>query len=658
MTKKLLLLLGALAVTVSGRAELKLAPVFSDHLVLQREMPAPVWGTADAGATVSVSFAGHTVSGTADDAGQWSVKLPALAADSAGQQLTVSDGKQTRTVSDVLVGEVWLCSGQSNMDFPMRGVTNTKDEIAAADRPLIRLLQVKKNTGPVPLTDPGAVWQVCTPATVADFSAVGYFFARELQQALGVPLGVINSSWGGTAIQPWIRAALFRDSDNEDFKRYYRWRADRIKDTVAEDNALLADVAAKLDAWQAKIAALIAKHGDYPPTLPADGWTKVTAPGNLEAAAPRRADGVWLLRKTFHLDPDLIGAGTLQLGQIWDYDIAWLNGTRVGATLDPANRDARNQRRQYAVPAGVLRPGDNELLIRVFNRRGDVHIGHGAPSFGITLTGGAPVLLNGGDWQLRLEEPLDGLCPPDHGENRQSNVGVLYDNMIAPLVPFALRGAIWYQGESNAGRPEEYGVLLPLLIDNWRQDWHQPALSFYIVQLANFMARAEQPTDTNWARLREAQLRTALTVPHTGLAVTIDIGDAGDIHPRNKQDVGRRLALNALAKDYGRPVEYRGPSYRDLKIDGNKIVLRFDHLGQGLVNHNPDGALRGFAIAGADRKFVWATATISGDTVILSADGVASPVAARYAWADNPAADLYNADGLPASPFRTDDWER
>ncbi|MDR1192065.1 MAG: sialate O-acetylesterase [Verrucomicrobiales bacterium] len=662
---KYLRLLFLFTLSISANAELRLAAIFTDHLVLQRDQPIPVWGTADAGVTVSVALGDKTATAKADAAGQWLAKLPAAPASGEPQNLTVSAGADQVTISDVLVGEVWLCSGQSNMEMSVGSALNAREEIAAAGHPQIRLLHVTRQTANSPRASFSGTWTACTPLTVRNFSAAGYFFGRELRQQLNVPVGLINASWGGTPAETWVRSSFL--AGQPDYTDLLAQRDTRVFSDDKADREFLDNAERQLTDWQDKIAGLVKTAGEpeaawfnadyqYPP---AENWRPLTVPGNVESATGKRADGVFLLRKTVSLpaaDADV--AATLKLGPLPDYDYTWVNGRLVGSTVDTQNLNSRNTIRKYQIPAGVLRAGPNVIVIRLVNWHADCFVGQDQ-RFPLELTpaDGQPVSLAGADWHARLETDL-GLRPPDPLGGRHSLTGVLYDGMIAPLIPYGIRGAIWYQGESNAGRARQYRTLFPALIANWRQDWGEGDFPFYFVQLANFRPRLDQPAKySEWAELREAQT-LALALPNTGMAVTIDIGDAADIHPRNKQEVGRRLALNALAKTYGRDIEYSGPALRDVNISGNQVTLTFDHAGKGLVNGNQAGGPRGFAVAGADRKFYWAEATVSGDTVTVSAAEVPAPVAVRYAWADNPAADLYNADGLPASPFRTDDWPR
>ena len=496
----------ALACFISlAQADVKMPAVFGSGMVLQREATVPVWGWADPGEKVTVSFAGQTAEATASQSGEWKAELKAMPANAAGQTMKVQ-GKNALSLDDVLVGEVWVCSGQSNMEMGI-GNCNVPEEIAKANHPTIRLFLVEKNTSTTPLKDLGkpAAWAPCSPESIIKggwngFSAAAYFFGREIQQKLNVPVGLIGTYWGGTPAQAWTsQPALAKDA------RLQVYLANMKK---SEENYPVAK-----QRFQAQLAA----------------WKKAGAKGK----APR-------------------------------------------APQDPVK-----------------------------------------------------------------------------GPNRPAN---LYNAMINPLVPYAIRGAIWYQGESNAS-PYEAGLyhrLFSTMIRDWRAKWGQGDFPFLFVQLANFMKRADAPGDSNWARLRESQLKT-LGLKNTGMAVIIDIGDANDIHPKDKLNVGKRLALAGLKVAYGQELVYSGPIFAKMKAEGGKAVLSFKNVGGGLVSKSGE-SLKGFAVAGADKKFVWADAKIVGDAVEVSSPAVKAPVAVRYAWADNPEVSLYNKEGLPASPFRTDAW--
>lgn len=482
-------------------ADLWLPSVFSDHMVLQQGVPIPVWGTATPGVEVTASLAGKSATATADETGRWSIEIPKLGAGGPFQ-MEVSVGAVKRNYDDVLVGEVWLCSGQSNMDFTLAktekrsfsGATDWENEVAAADHPQLRMFTADWQMSEFPRRDVPGKWTVCTPQTVGDFSAVAYYFGREVQENLKVPVGLVTCAFGASTIESWIRGEAL--AAHPQFKE--------LVEAFAKKNLIFRD------------------------------------------------------------DPKLFH-----------------------------------------------------------------------------------------DYGLALAKRKGGKAPknPDPFQD-QHNPHVLHNGMIAPIVPYAIRGAIWYQGESNLNTRKLYADLQETLIGDWRAQWGNPELPFYFVQLASYKAPSEEPGGGQLPEMREQQAKT-LAIPHTGMAVTLDIGDEKDVHPRNKLDVGKRLARLALAGTYGEAGEASGPVYRESSIQHGRIRIQFDHGGQGLMAKS--GALKQFAIAAADRKFVWADAAIDGDSVIVSSPSVADPVYVRYGWADNPAgANLYGSDGLPAAPFRTD----
>ena len=487
-------------------ADVRLPAVFTDNAVFQRDIPVPVWGWADEGEQVTVKFGEQTKTALPDaKTGKWSVKLDPLPAGGP-HSLTVS-GKNTITLGNVLVGEVWICSGQSNMQFRVDGVREAQKEIAAANYPKIRLISVPLRGSDKPQDDFKGHWVECSPETVGGFSAAGFFFGRELFKNLDVPIGLIHCSYGGSSCESWV---------------------DR---SVLEAEPSLKPM---LDRYDRELAA-------YNPEGAKEAYAKQVSKWK-KAAADAKATG----KKS---------------------------------------------------PGAPRRPADPRT---------------------------------------------DNQSPAN-----------LYNGMLYALVPYAIRGVIWYQGETNAGRAYQYRTLFPTLIKSWRAEWKEGEFPFYFVQLANFQAVRPEPSESAWAELREAQSLT-LQLPATGEAVIIDIGEARDIHPKNKQDVGKRLALWALAKTYGKDVVYSGPVFTQQEVRGDTIVLSFDSLGGGLVAKGDQ--LKGFAIAGSDKKLVWADARIDGDKIVVSSPDVKSPVAVRYAWADNPECNLYNKANLPASPFRTDAW--
>lgn len=627
-----------------------LHPLFSDHVVLQREKPVPVWGWSQPGTKVTVSFAGQTVAATVAADGKWMVKLKKLAASAEARTLTVTNSTthESAVVSDVLVGDVWLCSGQSNMEMgvAMCDVTN---DIATANLPQLRLLTVAHRISTAPVDSLSCQWLPCSPETVlkgawGGFSASAFFFGRDVQRELNIPVGLIHSSWGGTIAEAWTSAEGLEPLGdfNEAVQRFRDSELKKGKDNYAQvyQKWCEAKDPGTIQGWE-KVASVDA------------AWKSVEMPQWVERVGLPGFDGMVWLRREFEVPAAWAGKELkLSLGPIDDFDTTWINGVRVG------QMNRYDQPRIYTVPANVLKPGRNVITVRVLDTGGDGGFSGPAEQLRIAPSAEAaePVSL-AGQWQMRDSAPLAqlGAVPQPPNSGNPNVPTALYNGMIAPLLPFAIKGAIWYQGESNADRAWQYRRLLPAMIADWRKRFGVGEFPFYIVQLAAFQPTAPQPRENNWAELREAQAFTARTVKNSGLAVAIDIGDAADIHPKDKKNVGHRLALSALAQTYGKKLEYSGPWYRAMKVKGDKITLKFDHVDGGLVAKG--GKLTGFAIAGDDKKFVWADAVIEGNTVVVSSPQVAKPVAVRYAWDINPVCNLFNQAGLPAVPFRTDDWK-
>ena len=501
--KLLRLLLPWLGLLAAARADVTLAPLFQDHAVLQRDLPLPVWGHAEPGEHVTVTFHDQTVGATATADGRWIVYLAAVPASSEPAELVVT-GKNAVTLKDILVGEVWLASGQSNMEWPLKSAANADREVPAAHFPQLRLFSVLHHVADQPVETATGSWQECTPESVKMFSAVAYYFGRDLQRKLGVPVGLIGSYWGGTAIEAWMSSAALRSVP--------AWPA--------------------IDArYQQDLVRFPERVAHYPAER--EAWVKAEA----QAKATKKAN------------------------------------------------------------------------------------------------------------------PLKGPAPPV-GPGTPYALSGLFDGMIAPLQPYALRGVIWYQGESNWVRPEEYAELFPAMIRSWRAQWGQGDFPFYFVQLANFIV-TNDPTGRAWARLRDVQAE-ALKLPATGMAVTIDIGNPKDIHPLNKQDVGRRLALVARTQVHGIPGDFNGPTFAFVTGEHGAIRVHFNHAGTGLISSGKP--VQALEVAGADRIFHPATAKIERDTLLVSSPQVTVPLAVRYAWSNAPDANLFNGSGLPAVPFRSDDW--
>lgn len=630
-------------------ADVTMPHIFSSHMVLQQKKPIAVWGKADPGEAVSVTFAGQTAKTTADGKGTWKLELGPVEAktDQVGQTLTVS-GKNNVSFDDVLVGEVWVCSGQSNMAMAVGSAMNSKDEVASAKYPQIRLFTVPNVVSLAPLDDCNSEWKVCSPETISSFSAVGYFFGRHLHEQLKVPVGLINSSWGGTVAQAWTSEPVLRAKLPE-------FSAELDKFTVPGESATVAQRQAAVPKLHALEADLKAAEKFAVADLDDSAWKTMTMPGNWETQGLREVDGIVWFRKTIDIPAAWAGKEiTLRPGPIDEVDNAWFNGVYVGGKGSLAKNDTSfwNVPREYHVPGAHVKAGKNVIAIRILDSFSEGGM-RGAPAstMFVELADGSDKthIPLAGDWRYYPEFVLP-IVPPTLSSPNQP--AVLYNGMINPLIPYGIQGAIWYQGESNADRAKQYQTLLPAMITDWRTRWNQGEFPFLIVQLANFMDRADVPTESVWAELREAQTLTSTSLPKVGLALAIDIGDAKDIHPSNKQDLGYRLGLAARSIAYGQNIPFSGPLYKSMAVKDGKVELSFDHTNQGLVAK--DGELKGFAIAGADRKFVWATAKIEGDKVIVSAEGVKEPVAVRYAWANNPECNLYNGAGLPAVPFRTD----
>lgn len=641
--KKVLLFLASVFICFYSFADVTVPPLFGNNMVLQRNKPIPIWGKANAHETIKVSFNHQVKSTKADKAGKWFVTLNNEAA--GGPYQLVIQGKNTLTFSNVLVGEVWICSGQSNMEMPIEGwgkVNNYQQEIAEANYPMIRHFKVPRAMSTRPLdTIDSAEWQISSPATAGELTAAGYFFARALYQKLNVPVGLINTSWGGTIIETWISRPAFENSD--DYKKMIAGMPSLDLDSLAKVNR---------EAAVHRIEALQGPMTDQDTRAWKDAgtddskWPQMPLPNLWEQQQLGDLDGIVWFRKTVTVSKEDAGKpATLELAMIDDNDITYVNGVKTGST------NGYNIKRNYAIPAGILKEGSNVIAVRVEDTGGGGGI-YG-DSTAMQLTVDHHVLPLAGKWYFKVEK-IDGNAA-SVGPN--SYPTLLFNAMINPLVPFAIAGVIWYQGESNAGRAYQYRKAFPLMITDWRKRWKEGNFPFYFVQLASFNAdKGTSASGSSWAELREAQART-LSLPHTGMAVITDIGDAADIHPKDKQDVGKRLAAIALHDVYGQDNAFSGPVYESMTTDGNKIITKFTSVGGGLLVKDKYGYLKGFEIAGADKKFHYAKAMVDGNTVIVYADSVSKPVAVRYGWADYAGDDnLYNKEGFPAAPFRSDDW--
>lgn len=624
--------------------QVRLPRLISDGMVLQRDAKVRIWGWASINERISIHFADSTYGTKADSYGHWNVVLSRLG---AGGPYTMSiNGSNALTVNNIMIGDVWVCSGQSNMELTMKRVSPMYEtEIANSANDHIRQFSVpqKYNFNDLQEDLQSGSWKAANPENVLDFSAVAYFFGKELQERHGVPIGLINASLGGSPAEAWISEESLRPFPTY-FEEAQRFKNETlIKQIETKDNE-------RIGAWHSLLRQKDEGYKDsrkpwYDPDLNTSNWATMKIPGYWSSTELGPVNGVVWFRKTVVIPSTILGTpAKIILGRIVDSDSVFLNGVFVGTT------SYQYPPRRYDIPSNLLKQGENSLTVRVINSAGR---GGFVPDKQYAIVAGAVTIDLAGDWRYRLGAKMDSLASQTF--IRWKPLG-LFNGMIAPLLKFRVKGVLWYQGESNANRPSDYKDLFSALIQDWRKNWKQEDLPFLFAQLPNYMEARSQPSESNWALLREAQLRT-LSLPNTGMAVTIDLGEWNDIHPLNKRDVSRRLALAAQKVAYGdEKVICAGPTYRSMKVEGSKIVLTFTDVGSGLIGKG--GELRHFAVAGTDKRFVWANARIENNNVIVWSDKVSEPIAVRYAWADNPdGANLYNKEGLQASPFRTDDWK-
>lgn len=659
-----------------ARADVTLPAFFSDHAVLQKAEKVPIWGKAAPGESVTVTLDKASVSATAGDDGKWKAVLD-LHAEGPGPYSLSVQGKNQLTFNDILVGEVWLCGGQSNMDFPLGAFPVAKTEVPQSANPLLRQFKVNYMASPIPLDDVKGKWVQAGPDTSGQFSAVGYFFGKKIQNELGVPVGLMNDCWGGTMIEGWMSSdALASDPD-------LKAGADKAQ----KDRKAVDDYVTQYGAWQKQYGREDHPVGDPQafagPGINTADWKPVTLPGTFAAAGLPDAGAIWI-RKTVSA-PGTPDSGIapnksidLYLADVRDSDDVYWDGKKIGASKVAAT-DHR-----YGIRPVLVQPGDNTLAVRIFSAAGGAGI---LPDMGIHKGHfqGNHFMLKG-EWLAKAEytlPPLDAAAqaalpprPTAVPYDPQNVAGYNFNGMINPVIPYAIAGVVWYQGEGNWTHGYQYRTEFPLLINDWRAKWSQGNFPFYFCQLANNAVHSPQPMDGGFSEVREAQTMT-LSVPNTGEAILIDIGEEGNIHPADKMDVGDRLARIALANTYGKNVVYSGPVYDSSTIEGDKVRVHFKHIDGGLVakplpatyqlswmaptpvpvvRNSPESELEGFAICGDDHKWTWASAKIDGDTVLVWNPNVPNPVAIRYAWSSNPWCNLYNAGGLPAGPFRTDDF--
>lgn len=671
MKRFLLSALAALAF-LSLHAKVELTPLFTDNMVFQQNCQAPVWGKAAPGAAVSVtpSWNGKTYRATAGPDGNWSVKIDTPKGSFRKYSLTISDGEPV-VLQNVVVGEVWLASGQSNMQMPVESWrderTNQEDIRGAAQYSGLRLLQVSRATGMKEHDYFNAdfdKWKESSPETVRNFSAAAWYFGRKLMEELKVPVGIIHSSWGGTIIEAWM---------SEGAIGLYP----ELSASLAKVKSLSDNVSERENTFEEEIEAFtrnadLKDHGKSGgvavwarPGLDDSSWKSIQLPCMVQELWPS-VNGIYWFRKTVEIPAAWAGKDlTLSLGPVDDIDETYWDGELVGSGKH------WNKAREYTIPARLVKGGRTVITVRCTDDHGEGGI-YGAPDLLFVLGPDGQKICLDNEWKVTLSVSFEGM--PQSTAREPNMPTVLYNGMIKPLAPFAIKGAIWYQGESNAGRACRYRDLMRSMILDWRALWGYD-FPFYITQLAGYKAIGKEPGDDDWAELREAQEMAATTLDKCGMACIIDLGEAEDIHPVRKKEVGERLARLTLAADYGRKLVADGPRFESYTIKEGAIVVSFSSVAGGLrviptgtfakerygtldekVEKAESGTLMGFQIAGADRIWHWADARLEGSRVVVSSPEVPHPLAVRYAWSANPVCNLYNSEGLPAWPFRTDDW--
>ena len=622
-----------------AQAKVELPLIFSDGMVLQQNKPIAVWGWAKANEKVTINFKNQSVKTKASKNGKWQVTLKAEKA--GGPFKMIVKGSNTINLQDVYIGEVWLCSGQSNMEWAVENSNNYTEELKDANYPLIRQFLVEKDMSSTPKKHlKGGNWSVCNAKTVCNFTAVGYFFARQLYKELQVPIGIIHSSWGGTCVETWTSKTAFQNSD--EFKSMILEMPEVDINLLAENQ--MKSIIENIERIQGSRVES-ANESEFKNAVFNDSnWPEMHAPELWENQQLPSLDGTVWMRKAIKISKsDVNQEALIELAKIDDLDSTYVNGVFIGTTK------RYDENRKYTIPKNVLKEGENVIAIRIFDYAGGGGIWGDASNLKITTANNVVSLA--GNWKFHVADVKSQISP-------NSYPSLLYNAMINPLIPYTFQGALWYQGEANVDRAVQYKKAFPLMIEDWRTQWNMGDFPFYFVQLSTFDEHGGNSNKgSKWAELREAQTET-LSIKNTGMAVTTDIGNPNDIHPRNKQDVGKRLAAIALNKVYKRDTVFSGPTYQSMVVENNKIVLRFDNVGSGLITYDKYGYLHGFEIAGKDQVFKYAKAEIKNNIIIVYHDDIVNPVAIRYGWSDDASdCDLFNAEGFPARPFRTDNWE-
>ncbi|MGN7811362.1 sialate O-acetylesterase [Flavobacterium sp. 22076] len=636
MKKYLMVILLIFSVFVS--ANVKMPLLFSDGMVLQRDKQIPIWGFADADEKIEVHFNKQIQKTKADKNGKWTLNLKSEKAGGPFELIVI--GKNTITIKNVLVGEVWICSGQSNMEFQVFKTMNAEKEIADSNYPMIRHFGVAQDLSGKPKDDLKAgKWETANKETVGNFTAVGYYFARKIYSELKIPIGIINTSWGGTNVETWTSREAFQNSDE-------------FKSMIA--HVPVVDIDAVFESYKKSILDNLKKVQSFDISMENEdqfkksdfqdkNWPEIKVPSLWENQQIGNIDGIVWMRKTIVLTAEQAKKeAILHLAKVDDEDKTYVNGVEVGTN------NLWDKLRIYKIPANVLKEGTNVIAVRITDYSGGGGIYGDLADLKIDFKD-SNVSLEG-LWKFNIVKVRIEVSP-------NSYPSLLYNAMVNPLVPYAFQGVLWYQGEANVWRAEQYKKSFPLMITDWRTKFKQGNFPFYFVQLSTFDEfGGNSQKGSRWAELREAQSET-LKLPNTGMAVTTDIGNAKDIHPTNKQDIGLRLAAIAMNNIYGKKQIHSGPVYKSQEIKGNQIILTFDNIGSGLSTPNND-ELKGFEIAGADKVFHSAKAIIKDNKVIVSSDKIQNPLAVHYGWADDDTQiNLFNKEKFPASQFRTDNWE-
>ena len=634
----------ALSIVRADSASLRPAKIFADGAVIQRGRSVPIWGLATPRGTVAIDFRGRHASAHAGADGRWRVSI--ASGDAGGPfELTISSGAERVVLHDVLVGDVWFASGQSNMEFALAGSRDGPAVAAAANDSMIRQFKIPPSSSTAPEAElAGGSWKPADARNAAQFSAVAYYFAKDVRRATHVPIGIINSSWGGSAIESWLSASASGFGADA-------WKAISAREAAKDDSAF-ASLRGLVGPSEKDAGAIAGTPTWATPQFDDHAWSTMPVPAYWDGHGYGAFDGIGWYRTSVMLDSATAATAlSLAIDGVDDNDVSWINGTEVGRTQGNARGHA------YRIPAGVLHAGANSVAIRVTDNGGGG--GLVAPVKLVNTQTSAVVRNLAGQWQFRASDMFEKSMEERMKDGQKINKipTLLYNKMVYPLLAFPMKGVLWYQGESNANTDAQgmaYRKQFASLVTSWRREFGSRSLPFLWVQLPNYGDRdSVPPLNSTWGLVRESTA-ASLALPATGEAITIDIGEGDNIHPKNKADVGARLARVALKSVYGQKLDVSGPTYRSWSVKDHCALVRFDHAA-GLQTHD-GAAVEGFALAGADKQFAWATATIAGESVRVCSDRVTTPVAVRYAFANNPPATLYNAAGLPAAPFRTDHW--